>query len=302
MLEINQIHQGDCIELLKSMPDKSVDLIITSPPYAEQRKNSYGGIPEIDYPDWFKEIGKEIYRVLGPRGSFILNIKEHSNKNGRSLYVFKTIIKLVEECGFNLIDTFCWTKNSFPGKIKNKFKNAWEPCYHFSKSVDINIYPDNVAEPIKKESLARANRKNTGITDNGSGFQCTATETMRSRTTAYPSNHLAINNVINQWSDNKWHSAVYPIKLCDFFIKSFTKQDDLVLDIFSGSGTTCISALKLNRNYIGFEKSKEYVDLSLKRIKKYSQQSTLLPLAEKQEGGNGIPPTNKLVGILPKIL
>lgn len=283
MLSLNTIHRGDCLELMKKIPDNSVNLIITSPPYAEQRKNAYGGIPEVDYPNWFKEIGKEINRILSPRGSFILNIKEHTNKKGRSLYVFKTIIKLVEECELHLIDTFCWTKNSFPGKIKNKFKNAWEPCYHFSKSVDIDIYPDNVAKPIKKESLARANRKNTGITDNGSGFQCTASETMRSRTTAYPSNHLAINNVINQWSDNKWHPAVYPLELCDFFIKAFTKKGDLVLDIFSGSGTTCISALKLNRNYIGLEKSEEYAELSKKRIRKYSQQGTLLPLAKNKK-------------------
>jgi len=301
MLEINKIHNLDCLDGLRQLPNDSVDLIITSPPYAEQRKNVYGSIPEDKYPSWFEEIGGEIKRVLKPTGSFILNIKEHSNKDGRSLYVFKTVIRLVEKCGLNLIDTFAWTKNSFPGKIKNKFKNAWEPCYHFGKSVDISIYPDNVATDIKPESTARAYRKFTGKTANGSGFQCTASNKMRNAKKAYPSNHLPINNILNQWSDNKWHPAVYPKKLCDFFIKSFTKEGYLVIDIFSGSGTTCISALKLNRNYLGFEKSKLYSELSEKRIRKYSQQSTLLPLSENSKE-DGIPPNNELLGILPKII
>jgi site-specific DNA-methyltransferase (adenine-specific) len=271
-MKTNKIYQGDCLELMRKLSDNSVDLIMTSPPYAEQRKNIYGGIPEEKYPCWFKEIGIEIKRVLKPTGSFILNIKEHSNKEGRSLYVFKTVITLVEKCGLHLIDTFAWTKNSFPGKIKNKFKNAWEPCYHFGKSVDINIYPDSVATDIKPESTARAYRKFTGKTKNGSGFQCTASDKMRNAKKAYPSNHLQINNILNQWSDNKWHPAVYPIELCDFFIKSLTTEGDLIIDIFSGSGTTCISALKLNRNYMGFEKSKEYSELSKKRIQEHSQQ------------------------------
>ncbi len=265
-LEVNKIHQIDCLEGLNQLEDKSVDLIITSPPYAQQRKNAYGGIDEDKYPNWFRDIGNEIFRVLKDEGSFILNIKEHSGPDGRSLYVMKTVIKLVEECNLKLIDTYCWTKNSFPGRIKNKFKNAWEPCYHFAKKTDINIYPDQVAKPIKPESIARAHRKFTGQTKNGSGFQCTASETMRNAKVAYPSNHLAINNIMNQYSDNRWHPAVYPIKLCDFFIKAFTVKGDIVLDIFSGSGTTGLSAIGNERKFIGFEANEEYCNKSNERL------------------------------------
>lgn len=281
-MKINKIHQIDCLEGLKRLEDKNVDLIITSPPYAQQRKDAYGGIDEEEYPNWFKDIGNEIFRVLKDKGSFILNIKEHSGKNGRSLYVMKTIIKLVEECNFKLIDIFCWTKNSFPGRIKNKFKNAWEPCYHFAKSTDINIYPEQVAKPIKPESTARAHRKFTGKTQNKSGFQCTASESMRKAKIAYPSNHLAINNIVNQYSDNKWHPAVYPVELCDFFIKALTKENDLVVDIFSGSGTTGVSALNNNRKFMGFEILEDYCIMSNKRLKPFIDQ-TMLSLKKTQE-------------------
>lgn len=274
-MEINKIYCIDVLGGLKKLDNNSVDLIITSPPYALQRKEVYDGIGEEDYPTWFSKIGTEIFRVLKDRGSFILNIKEHSNKDGRSLYVMKTIMRLVEECDFKLIDILCWTKNSFPGKIRNRFKNAWEPCYHLAKNIEINIYPKQVSKPIKPESIARANRKFTGKTKNGSGFQCTASEKMRKAEVAYPSNHLAINNIINQYSDNKWHPAGYPVKLCDFFIKALTKEKDLVLDIFSGSGTTGVSALLNNRRFIGFENKEEYCNKANKRINKIKEQRRL---------------------------
>lgn len=276
MLELNNLYNMDCMEGLKQMPDSSINLVVTSPPYAEQRKNVYNSIPEENYVDWFIDIGKEIYRTLKEDGSFLLNIKEHTNINGgRSLYVMKLVIALVEQVDFKLIDTYCWTKNSFPGRIKNKFKNAWEPIYHFAKQTDISIYPDNVAMPIKEESIKRANRKFTGKTKNGSGFQCTASETMRNATKAYPSNHLHYNNTVNQYSDNRWHPAVFPIDLPNFYIKAFTKSGDLVVDPFMGSGTTALSAIKNNRNYIGFELDKEYFEKASKRIEQEKAQISL---------------------------
>jgi site-specific DNA-methyltransferase (adenine-specific) len=275
LLELNKIYNQDCLEGLKLLDDNSVNVVITSPPYAEQRKNVYGSISEDKYLEWFKPIALEIYRVMTDEGSFLLNIKEHSNKDGRSLYVIKLVLMLCEEVGFKLIDTFCWTKNSFPGKVKNKFKNAWEPVYHFAKQTEISIYPDNVAMPIKEESIKRAYRKFTGKTKNGSGFQCTASKSMRNATKAYPSNHLHFNNIVNQYSDNRWHPAVFPIDLPNFCIKAFTKIGDLILDPFMGSGTTAIACLNTNRQYIGFELSKKYCDLATKRIENHTQQLSI---------------------------
>lgn len=84
---LNDILLGDCFELMKNIPDNTIDMVFTSPPYAERRKTTYGGIPENDYVDWFLPIGAEIKRILKPTGSFFLNIKPHSNKGERSLYV-----------------------------------------------------------------------------------------------------------------------------------------------------------------------------------------------------------------------
>ena len=119
-------------EELKKLPDNSVDLIISSPPYADRRKNTYGGISEDKYVEWFKPIAIEVKRVLKPTGSFFLNIKPHTNKGERSLYVFDLVLMLKRELGFRFTDEFTWTKLGVPGKFKGRFKNAFEPVYHFT--------------------------------------------------------------------------------------------------------------------------------------------------------------------------
>ena len=129
----DQIIESDCLKWLKKQDDDSVDLFITSPPYADRRKNTYGGISEEKYVDWFTPIAKEIYRVMKPSGSFFLNIKPHTNKGERVLYVFDLILKLKRDIGFRFTDEFCWTKLGVPGKFNGRFKNAFEPVYHFTK-------------------------------------------------------------------------------------------------------------------------------------------------------------------------
>lgn len=84
-MKIDTVINGNCLEVLKTIPNESIDLIVTSPPYAEQRADSYGGISEKDFPNWMMEIGKQIYRVLRPKGSFVLNIKEYVD-NGRRIF------------------------------------------------------------------------------------------------------------------------------------------------------------------------------------------------------------------------
>jgi len=122
-MDMNIIH-GYSENELKKLPDNSVDMVFTSPPYADRRKNTYGGIPEDKYIEWFKPIAIEIKRVLKPTGSFFLNIKPHTNKGERSLYVFDLVLFLKRELGFWFVEEYCWTKNAFPGGLKGRFKNA----------------------------------------------------------------------------------------------------------------------------------------------------------------------------------
>jgi len=266
MLKINNIYNEDCLIGMKKIQDNTINLIFTSPPYAQRRKNTYGGIKSEEYVKWFLPIAKEISRILSEDGSFFFNIKEHTKNGFSDLYVMELILAICKETDLQLVDTIVWTKNAFPGKFLNRFKNAWEPIYHFSKNKKIKFFPKEVAEDIKNPEWYNKNRKKKS-TQNGSGFSRPGYDNMREIKKALPSNHIHIKNVVNQYSPNKWHSATFPINLPTFFIKAFSEEEDIILDPFSGSATTLIAAKKLNRKYIGFELFEEYYVKSLELLK-----------------------------------
>ena len=267
-LELNKIHKVDCLDGMKLIPNESIDLVITSPPYADRRKATYGGITEEQYIDWFTPIAEEIMRVLKPSGSFLLNIKPHCNKGERVLYVFDLVLHLKRSMGFRYVDEFSWTKIGVPGKFKGRFKNAFEPVYHFTKSKDFTHNPFDVASPIKEESIKRANRKACGESKNGSGFAgLREGSDMRHAKLALPSNHIHLPQKSNQHTAQSKHPAVFPIELPEFFIKAYSNEDDVVMDPFMGSGTTAVACINTNRNFIGIEKEWDYCNIANERIK-----------------------------------
>jgi len=116
---VNKIHQGDCEEVLKDFPDNSVDLIFTSPPYADQRKRTYGGVAPDEYVDWFLPKAAQFLRVLKSTGTFILNIKERAANGERHTYVIELILRMRKQ-GWLWTEEFIWhKKNSYPGKWPN---------------------------------------------------------------------------------------------------------------------------------------------------------------------------------------
>lgn len=259
MLEVKtDIFLGDCKDILKQLPDNSIDLIMTSPPYADQRKNTYGGIHPKDYVDWFLPISEELWRVLHPSGTFILNIKEKVVDGERSTYVLELILELKKQ-GWLWTEEFVWhKKNCFPGKWSNRFRDAWERLLQFNKQKKFNMYQDAVKVPIGDWATGRL--KNLSETDkirdnakNGSGFGKNVSNWV-GKETVYPTNviHLATE------CSNKNHSAAFPESLPEWFIKLFTQEGDTVLDPFAGSGTTLMVAQKLKRNSIGIEILPEY--------------------------------------------
>ncbi|MGB3465667.1 MAG: site-specific DNA-methyltransferase [Cyclobacteriaceae bacterium] len=272
------LYNEDCLDVLRRTADNSIDLIVTSPPYADRRKSTYGGIKSVDYVKWFKPIAAEIKRVLKVTGSFFLNIKPHTDEGERDLYVFDLVISLKRDLGFKYIDEYSWIKNAFPGDLKGRFKNGFEPVYHFSKgsSSKITFNPLVCGAAIKPGVKERADRKYTGKPDNGSGMTQMKSDNLRRLELARPSNVLQINNVVNQFSDNKSHPATYPKELCEFFIKSFSNKNDVVMDPFMGSGTTGVAAKELERSFIGVEKMEEFYNLSKKIINKTTVQPMLL--------------------------
>jgi len=253
---------------LKKLSDNSIDLIITSPPYAERRKNTYGGIPEDKYVEWFKPIAIEIKRILKPTGSFFLNIKPHTTNGERSLYVFDLVLMLKRELGFNFVEEYCWIKNPFPTGTHGRFKNGFEPVYHFIKGPlkKITFNPLACGTPVSEETKSRAFRKNCKIPTNGSGM-IVDRDNFKNLEFARPSNVIKANNVTNQFTLKMKHSAVFPEKLVEFFVKSFTNEGDIVLDLFAGSGTVGIVCEELNRNYILIDKEEYNIQLIKERLK-----------------------------------
>ena len=262
MLPVNQIFCGDCEEVLVEFPDNSIDLIVTSPPYADSRRKTYGGIHPDDYVDWFLPRSAEFLRVLKPTGTFILNIKEKAVNGERHTYVLELILALRQQ-GWLWTEEFIWhKKNSYPGKWPNRFRDSWERLLQFNKDKKFNMYQDAVMVPMG--DWAESRLKNLSDTDKrrdeskvGSGFGKKIANWVE-RDMAYPNNvlHLATE------TSNRSHSAAFPHALPEWFINLFTREGDVVLDPFSGSGTTAIVAKQLGRAYIGIDTNPEYCEMA----------------------------------------
>ncbi|MFU8844755.1 MAG: DNA-methyltransferase [Bacteroidales bacterium] len=136
------IYLGDSKEKLKVLTENSVDLIVTSPPYADQRKGTYGGIHPDKYVEWFLPISKQLLRVLKPTGTFILNIKEKVVAGERSTYVMELILAMRKQ-GWYWTEEFIWhKKNSYPGKWPNRFRDSWERLLQFNKEKKFHMYQE----------------------------------------------------------------------------------------------------------------------------------------------------------------
>ncbi len=257
---------GDCEKELKNIPNNSVDLIFTSPPYADQRKNTYGGIHPDKYVEWFLPISKQLLRVLKPTGTFILNIKEKVVNGERSTYIIELILEMRKQ-GWLWTEEFIWhKKNCYPGKWPNRFRDAWERLLQFNKNKKFHMYQEEVMVPIG--DWAKTRLKNLSETDKirdeskvGSGFGKNISNWL-GRNKAYPTNVLHLATECN----NKNHSAAFPEGLPEWFIKLFTKEGDIVLDPFMGSGTTNLVAKRMKRNSIGIEIAPEYYEMVRSRI------------------------------------
>ena len=257
----HDLYLGDCEEILKELPDNSVDLIFTSPPYADQRKKTYGEIHPDDYVEWFLPKAEQMLRVLKPTGTFVLNIKEKVVNGERSTYVIELILEMRKQ-GWLWTEEFIWhKKNCYPGKWPNRFRDAWERLLQFNKQKKFNMYQEEVMVPMG--DWAKSRLKKLSETDKrrdeskvGSGFGKNISNWLN-RKMAYPTNvlHLATE------CSNKKHSAAFPEGLPEWFIKLFTKPGDTVLDPFMGSGTTNIVADRLGRNSIGIELVPEYYEM-----------------------------------------
>lgn len=272
--EFNKIICGDCLDILKDFPNSCIDLIITSPPYANSRKADYGGIHPSEYVAWLLPRTEQFMRVLKPSGTFILNIKEKVVDGERHTYAIDLILKMREQ-GWRWTEEFIWhKKNSFPGKWPNRFRDAWERCLQFNKRKQFKMYQDAVKIPIGEWANYRL--KNLSDSDNirldshsKSGFGRRVANWAGKRK-VYPTNVLHIATECA----NRSHSATFPMGLPTWFIKLFTKKGNIVLDPFVGSGTTAAACKKLGRNYIGIDIEKKFCKLAQKNVDKVGKSDT----------------------------
>jgi site-specific DNA-methyltransferase (adenine-specific) len=262
----NTLYHADCMEMLPELADASVNLIVTSPPYADSRKDTYGGIAPDKYVEWFLPVGAELKRVLTDDGSFVLNIKERVVNGERHTYVIELILALRRQ-GWLWTEEYMWhKKNCSPGKWPNRFRDAWERCLQFTKQKKFKMNQEAVM--VQTGDWAKNRLKKLGANDVirytskvGSGFGKNIANWV-GRDKAYPSNvlHMATE------CGNKNHSAAFPKELPAWFINLFTDEGDVVLDPFMGSGTTCVTAYELGRDYIGIELKDEYYREALMNI------------------------------------
>jgi DNA modification methylase len=279
------IIHGDCREALRRFNGGTFDLIVTSPPYADQRNKTYGGIKPDEYAEWFLVRSEQFFQVLKPTGSFVLNIKEKAEKGERHVYVLELILALRKQ-GWLWTEEYIWHKrNCHPGKWPNRFRDSWERCLHFTKSRKFKMFQDAVMVPMGDWRFARL--RNLSETDKRrdnskvqSGFGKKIANWI-GRDMAYPSNvlHFATECA------NKSHSATFPKALPEWFIKLFTAPGDWVLDPFTGSGTTNIAAWELGRNSVGIDTLAEYVALAKANLQ------------ERERTQNGSHHPNRINGI-----
>ena len=303
---------ADSLQILCALPDRSVNLVVTSPPYALHFKKEYGNASKQDYIAWFLPFATQIFRVLRDDGSFVLNIGGSYNAGipTRSIYHFKLLVALIEELHFHLAQECFWfnpAKMPVPAEWvtvrRVRVKDSVEYAWWLSKTPHPKANNRRVLNPYSKDML-RLNARGVRETVRPSGHNITAKFTQIDAggsipanviedpaLTEFPTDMLKFGN--NSANDEyitrcreagiPAHPARFPSALPEFFIKLLTDERDLVLDPFAGSNTTGAIAERLHRRWLAIETVESYWESSKFRFNggEIAQQDLALKLSEK---------------------
>ena len=275
---------GDSIELLAQLPDNSINLVFTSPPFALLRQKTYGNKEQSEYVEWLATFAREVRRVLKDDGSFVLDLGGSYERGtpARSLYNFRVLIKFCDDVGFFLAEDFYWYNPSklpspieWVNKRKLRAKDAVNTVWWFSKTAwpkadttkVLAPYSERMKKLLADPAAFYTPKLRPSGHDIGAGFG-------KDNGGAIPSNLLQIPNTESngQYLDGcktvgeKQHPARFPAKLPEFFIRMLTEPGDIVLDIFAGSNTTGQAAQAERRSWLAFELSRDYVATSAFRF------------------------------------
>jgi DNA modification methylase len=251
-----------------------VDLIVTSPPYADARRNHYDSIHPDRFKEWFLTFHQPFYDALKPEGSLVINIKDKVVDGVRHRYVWHTIEALCQK-GWFAIDDYIWRKpNPMPGFWPTRLRDGWEYCFHLSKSKRPYINQDAIRVPVGDWVTSRLaklgeNDLSRHNSANKSGFGRDLSRWVGKQTVLPPNVILpAETNVFSAAlvGKNKGHPAVFPVDLPAFFIKMLSPAGGLVIDPFGGSGTTGIAALSLSRHCVLIDNNQVYCKVAKERL------------------------------------
>lgn len=260
------IIQADSREVLREY-EGQVDLIVTSPPYADARHKHYDSVHPDKFVDWFLTFHEPFYKALKPTGSLVLNIKDKVVDGVRHRYVWHTIEALSSR-GWFAIDDYLWHKtNPMPGYWPSRLRDGWEYCFHLAKSKRPYFNADAVRQPIGdwvESRLAKLGENDLSRHNsvNESGFGRDISKWV-GKQTVLPSNVISRALV----GKNKGHPAVFPVDLPLFFIKLLSPENGFVVDPFGGSGTTGIAALSAGRRCVLIDNNEQYCKAAIKRLR-----------------------------------
>ncbi len=331
---LNQITCGDSAVLLKNLSSDSIDLVITSPPYFQQRDYGSGGIgnekSSEDYIAALLEIFKECVRVLKPTGSIIFNLGDKYEDGSLMMLPYRFAIAATNQTKVSLVNQITWLKtNPTPRQFKRRLVSSTEPFFHFVKSntyqyfIDDYLAPlemtkptsaggnvgqkyfglieqsnltdaqktmardalEQIIEEVKRGELQGFRMKIRGIhsepfggQEGGRKIQLDKNGFTLIRVYGNPLKKDALISPVESIK-NCPHPAIYPVKIIAELIKLLTREGDIVLDPFLGSGSTAVAAVQNKRQYIGFEISQEYCDFARQRLENLS---TSKPIAKQQ--------------------
>jgi DNA modification methylase len=268
---------------MKQLPPGSIDLVLTSPPYADQR--DYGSellsIPPDEYVKWFAPKARQIKRVLNDSGSFILNISDKVVDNYQHLYAFELVIYLCRKLSFHLVRDYIWYNPATPPNVFSRggygrTKKSHEYCFWLAKGEEWTFNLDSIRKPYGKDMLKYLNGegkgdRNQNIRPSTHNFDCE--KVWVDNGGSDPGSVIELGNtsstdVFNRLCKERGisHPARFPERLPEFFILAGTNEGDLVLDPFSGSGTTCVSAKRNGRRWIGIDANANYIELAKARM------------------------------------
>lgn len=275
---------GDSLNLLAHLPNRSVDLVMTSPPFALLRKKAYGNEEQNQYVAWLGRFGEAVHRVLKDSGSFVLDLggAYQRGKPVRSLYNYRVLLDFCDRLGYELAEEFFWFNPSklpspieWVNKRKIRAKDAVNTVWWFSRSAEPKADITSVLVPYSErmktllgdpEKFYRPKARPSGhdiakafATDNGGAIP---PNLLQIPNTESNSSYLRLCKMLGRES----HPARFPSALPRFFIKFLTDPEDIVVDIFSGSNTTGQVAEALGRRWISMDLSREYTVLSAVRF------------------------------------